>query len=61
VALISGFIAYKRSLSITKETKKKHSDLSEEFDAYKQKVRIEREKTNVEHFREIQKLKGLNK
>ena len=61
VALISGFIEYKRNFSITKETKKKHNDLSEEFEAYKQKVRIEREKTNVDHFREIQKLKGLNK
>jgi hypothetical protein len=61
VALISGFMMYKKSYSITKETKKEHNDLLEEFESYKQKVRIEKEKTNVEHFRELQKLKGLNK
>ncbi len=61
VLLVSGFFAYKKCFTVTKETKKEHNDLLEEFEAYKQKTRIEKEKTNVEHFRELQKLKGINK
>ena len=61
VLLVSGFMAYNKCYSITKETKKDHKNLMDEFEEYKQKTRIERERTNVEHFRELQKLKGINK
>jgi outer membrane murein-binding lipoprotein Lpp len=56
--LIVGFLTFRRNSVITIRTKKDLDDLKEEFEAYRQKTRIEREKTNLEHFNEIKKLKG---
>jgi len=57
--LIIGLGIYYSCLSSTNNTKQDHEKLLMEFEEYKQKSRVEREKLNVEHFREIQKLKGL--
>jgi hypothetical protein len=56
--LIVGFLSFKRNRHITIRTKKDLEDLKEEFEGYRQKTRIEREKTSLEHFNEIKKLKG---
>jgi predicted nucleic acid-binding Zn-ribbon protein len=56
--LISGYLSFRRNRVITARTKKDLEDLKEEFEGYRQKVRVEREKTNLEHFNEIKKLKG---
>ncbi|MBA4321227.1 MAG: hypothetical protein C0408_00270 [Odoribacter sp.] len=56
--LVIGFLAFKRNLSITLITKKDLSELRAEFEAYRQKTRIEREKESMDHFNEIRKLKG---
>jgi hypothetical protein len=56
--LIAGYLTFQRNRVITVRTKKDLEDLKEEFEGYRQKVRIEREKTNLEHFNEIKKLRG---
>jgi hypothetical protein len=57
--LITGFLSFRRNRAITVRTKKDLEELKEDFEGYRQKVRIEREKTNLEHFNEIKKLKGI--
>lgn len=56
--LIAGYVTFQRNRIITVRTKKDLEDLKEEFEGYRQKVRVEREKTSLEHFNEIKKLKG---
>jgi ABC-type sugar transport system permease subunit len=56
--LIAGYLSFMRNRVITLRTKKDLEDLKEEYEGYRQKVRVEREKTNLEHFNEIRKLKG---
>jgi hypothetical protein len=56
--LIAGYLTFQRNRVITVRTKKDLEDLKEEFEGYRQKVRVEREKTNLEHFNEIKKLRG---
>lgn len=56
--LAVGYLAFRRNRVVTVKTKKDLDDLKEEFEAYRQKVRVEREKTNLEHFNEIKKLKA---
>jgi len=56
--LIAGYLTFQRNRVITVRTKKDLEDLKEEFEGYRQKVRIDREKTSLEHFNEIKKLKG---
>lgn len=53
-----GYLAFKRFRSITINTKKELKELKEEFEGYRQKSRIEREKASMDHFNEIKKLKG---
>jgi hypothetical protein len=57
--LVAGYLSFRRNRAVTLKTKKDLADSKEEFEAYRQKVRIEREKTNLEHFNEIKKLKGI--
>jgi hypothetical protein len=57
--LIIGFITFKRNRRITLNTKKELKELNEEFEAYRKKTRLEREKMSMDHFKEIQKLKGI--
>ena len=56
--LIVGFLSFRQNRLITIKTRKDLEDLKEEFEGYRQKTRIEREKTSLEHFNEIKKLKG---
>ena len=55
--LVFGAIVFKKNLVNTKNTKNEFEALQAEYEEYKQKTRIEKEKINVEHFREIQRLK----
>ena len=56
--LIAGYLSFKQNRVITLRTKKDLQDLKEEFEEYRKKTRLEREKTNLDHFNEIKKLKG---
>jgi hypothetical protein len=56
--LAIGFIAFKRNVITTSQTKKELQDLKNEFEAYKKSSREAREKMSMDHFNEIRKLKG---
>lgn len=58
VLLGSGFLAFKRNFSITQNTRKELDDLKKEYEDYRTKARLDREKASMEHFKEIQRLKG---
>jgi hypothetical protein len=57
--LVIGFLTFKRNLTITLNTKKELKELNEEFEAYRKKTRLDREKMSMDHFKEVQKLKGI--
>lgn len=57
--LVIGFLAFKRNRTITLSTKKELNELKEEFEAYRKKTRLDKEKMSMDHFKEIQKLKGI--
>lgn len=56
--LATGFMALKRNIIATRERKNEIEKLMADFEAYRQKTRIEREKMSMDHFNEIKKLKG---
>jgi cell division protein FtsB len=56
--LVTGFLAFRRNLSVTSNLKKELEDLNAEFEEYKKKSRLEREKMSKEHFDEVRRLKG---
>jgi hypothetical protein len=56
--LIIGFLAFKRNLVVTRNTKKDYDELRTEYENYRQKSRLEREKMSMDHFNELKKLKG---
>ncbi len=58
VLLVLGFLIFKRNLSVMLRTKKDLEEHKVEFEAYRQKKRIEIEKMGMDHFNEIRKLKG---
>jgi hypothetical protein len=45
-------------VSLAQNRKKELKELKAEFEEYRQKSRIEREKVSMDHFNEIRKLKG---
>ena len=55
--LLIGFLVFKRNLKVLLRTGKDLQELKEEFEAYRQTSRLAREKTEMEHFRSIQKLR----
>ena len=57
--LVIGFLIFKRNRTITLNTKKELKELNEEFEAYRKKTRLDREKMSMDHFKEIQKLRGI--
>jgi hypothetical protein len=57
--LVIGFLIFKRNRTITLNTKKELKELNEEFEAYREKTRLDREKMSMDHFKEIQKLRGI--
>lgn len=56
--LAIGYFTFNQNRTTTVRTKKDLDDLKSEFEEYKTKTRLEREKTNMEHFNEIKKLKA---
>ena len=54
-----GFLTFNRNRKITVNTKKELNELREEFEAYRKKTRLDREKMGMDHFKEIQKLRGM--
>jgi len=56
--LVIGFLAFKRNLAVTRNTKKDYDELKTEYESYRQKSRLEREKMSMDHFNELKKLKG---
>lgn len=53
-----GFLAFRRNLAVTRNTKKDYTELKAEYENYRQKSRLEREKMSMDHFNELKKLKG---
>lgn len=53
-----GFLAFKRNLTVTRNTKKDYDELKTEYENYRQKSRLEREKMSMDHFNELKRLKG---
>lgn len=56
--LVIGFLYFKHNLSVTHNTKKEFSELKIEFENYRKTTREAREKASMEHFKEIQRIKG---
>ena len=54
-----GFLIFKRVISVNISTGKELKDLRKEFEDYRQSARIAREKMSMDHFKEIQKMKGI--
>lgn len=53
-----GFLIFNRNLSVMLRTKKDLEEMKTEFEAYRQKKRLEIEKLGMDHFNELKKLKG---
>ncbi len=53
-----GFLVFKRNLVVMLRTKKDLDEIKTEFEAYRQKKRIEIEKMGMDHFNELKKLRG---
>lgn len=58
IILAIGLILFKRNMLLTIRTGKELKELKDEFEAYRQSTRIAREKMAMDHFNEIQRLKG---
>jgi chaperonin cofactor prefoldin len=56
--LVMGFLIFKKTISVTINTKKELNDLRNEFESYRKTSRETREKLEMAHFLEIKKLKG---
>jgi tetrahydromethanopterin S-methyltransferase subunit B len=56
--LVIGYLSFKVNRSITLNTKKELKELREEFEEYRKKSRLEREKMSMDHFNAIKKLRG---
>jgi hypothetical protein len=56
--LITGYLTFRHNRTVTLKTRNELGQLKDEFEDYRKKTRIEREKTAVEHFNEIKKLKS---
>jgi len=55
---VVGFLIFKHNLSVTHNTKNEYSELKNEFENYRKTSREAREKASMDHFKEIQRLKG---
>jgi uncharacterized membrane-anchored protein YhcB (DUF1043 family) len=56
--LVTGYLAFRLNRITTLKTKKDLDELKAEFEEYRTKTRLEREKMSIDHFNEIKKLKG---
>ena len=52
------FLAFKRNLAVTRNTKKDLEDLKTEFEAYRKQSREAREKMSMDHFNELRRLRA---
>lgn len=59
--LAIGFLIMKRNMAVTSLAKKDLKELREEFEAYRKTTREAREKMSMDHFKELQRLKGGGK
>lgn len=57
--LVTGYLTFRQNRAVTLRTKKDLNDLKAEFEEYRKKTRLEREKTAIDHFNEIKRLKGI--
>jgi uncharacterized protein HemX len=53
-----GYLTFKQNRAVMLKTRKDLNELKEEFEEYRTKSRLERERMAIEHFNEIKKLKG---
>ena len=58
IILAIGFLAFKRNITVTRNTKKDLEELKAEFETYRKQSREAREKMSMEHFNEIRRLRG---
>ena len=56
--LAIGYLTFKVNRATTNRTKRDLNELKEEFEAYRTKTRLERERMTIDHFNEIKKMKG---
>ncbi len=56
--LLIGYLTFRQNRSVTLRTKKDLNELMDEYEKYKKKTRLEREKMTIDHFNEIKKLRG---
>jgi len=56
--LVTGYLTFRQNRAVTLKTKKDLNDLKAEFEEYRTKNRLEREKMAIDHFNEIKRLKG---
>jgi len=52
------FLAFKRNITVTRNTKKDLEELKAEFETYRKQSREAREKMSMEHFNEIRRLRA---
>lgn len=57
--LVAGFLIFKRNMVVTMNTKEELAGLKAQFEEYRTKTRLDREKASMDHFNEIKKLKGI--
>lgn len=56
--LLIGYFTFRQNRTVTIRTRKDLNELMEEYEKYKKKTRLEREKMTIDHFNEIKKLRG---
>jgi hypothetical protein len=56
--LLIGYFTFRQNRTVTLRTKKDLAELMDEYEKYKKKTRLEREKMTIDHFNEIKKLRG---
>ncbi len=56
--LLIGYFTFRQNRIVTIRTKKDLAELMDEYEKYKKKTRLEREKMTIDHFNEIKKLRG---
>jgi hypothetical protein len=56
--LIAGYMTFRLNRVVTVKTRKDLEDLKAEFEEYRTKSRLDREKMNIDHFNEMKRLKG---
>jgi hypothetical protein len=57
--LLVGYLAFKRTYIVTRNTRNEINELKNEFEEYRKKTRLDREKMSMDHFKEIQKLRKM--